>query len=770
MKHTLYTVILVLIASLFTVAPEAQAQSIPLLTDPIKIRELELMSNKLGMTTPQREAVIDVYDKYLEDFARTRAGEIKDFEDAIAEAAETFGFMRFNIPDRALVEELVRKAQRAMKGIHRSDNLFFDEVFGMLSEKQRKTLSRVRVARELEAYEMFVTELLGQLNKGARSQMRTLYDRVGKEPNAEIEEALDTYDQRYLREVKEGFDAVVETVRLALDQIDELGVRGLDEQALMMRFMADPEAIEDLKRRGDILLKPLVDQAYEVSQLNWKTWKKIDAMLSDEESRQFQQLYFSKSFYDAVRGGKKIEGLLDQALSMQVLSEGQRIDLLAIRDSFRKKWSKQTENHADILEKSRKIQTIAIMSGDVTTEFDEKLATSKSDRSEYIGATESRIDGILGTELATILRGEKKNQAGFSLDNAISLSSGSSSVELQVITSDGAELSPEEMEMLMESGAIQTSATSDGAIVVGETVEISASERVNLEVVDDLNILQGGASIPKPIAPKFPSRAATILGLDENGEMIINAVYDEYRNNYKVINTEASVVSKEIQEDDSLTGGARMRKTRDASSAAAEAVATLDTTFFDDLAAITSLQREDVNLKMLENHRDRQRTSAPEDPFGWGGSEGDTIDLVGLYVMSDDSVGLHYNLSEKSIQSIRKAMQGYHSKVATAHDSFVSATYDMNHMQDAMWLMDEAEQNGHATEAIQNRWRNAFTAVRDSKRALLLVNQTVMDNLLEEVPESDFWKVRMEFVTKAYPDVFKKSADVTKMQQMQLPL
>jgi len=765
MKQTLYTIALVLFALSFTFVQETQAQSIPLLTDPIKIRELELMSNQLGMTTPQREAIINVYDNYIEDFARTRSSEIKDFEDAIAEAAETLGFMQFNIPERALVEELIRKAQRAMKAIHRSDNLFFEEVIGMLSEKQRKTLGRVRIARELEAYEIFVTKLLGQLNRGVRSQIRELYERIEPEPNTEIEEALDAYDQQYLREVKEGFDAVIETIRLALDQIDELNVRDMDQQALMMRFMADPEAIEDLKRRGDILLKPIVDQAYEISQLNWKTWKKIDAMLDEEEARKLQLWYFSKSFYDAVRGGKKIEGYLGRALSMKELSEGQRIDLEAIRESFRMKWAKKTKNHADILEKSRKVQTIAIMSGAVATEFDEKLAAFYSNRKEYIDDTESRIDGILGKKFVSMLKEANNKNKSHTHNEPFAVRADGSSVEVQVVTSGvAAELTPEEIEAMKESGEMQLiSSSSDEIVVVGQSTVTSSSDSVKTNEVEDSNSIYGGESIPKPIAPKFPSRAATILGLDENGEMIINAVYDEYRHNYKEVKISASAASKETQEDNTLSDGERMRKTRDASSAAADAVATLDTTFFEDLAAITGLERENANLKMLENHRDRQRTAAPEDPFGWRGSEGDTIDLVGLYVMSDDSVELHDGLSDKSIRAIRKAMQVYHGQVVGPHEAFVTATYDLNHIQDAMWLMDDSEQNGRTSEAIQGRLRDAFTSIRDSKRALLLVNQTVMENLLEQIPESEFWKVRMEFVSKAYPDVFKKSADLTKM-------
>jgi hypothetical protein len=769
MKNTIYTAILVLFAIFFIIEKGAQAQSLPILTSPVKIRELEKMSNDLKLSRLQREAVIEVYDRYLADFARTRNGEIKDFEDAIASTAETFGFMRFNIPERAMVEELVRKAQRAMKAIHRSDNQFYEELSGMLSEKQRIILGRVQIARELEAYQLFITELLGQINRGARVQMRTLYNRLDLEANVEIATALDLYDQRYLKDVKEGFEAVVETVRLLLDQIDELGVRDMDQQALMMRFMADENAIEDLKRRGDILLKPLVDQAYKISQLNWKTWKKLDAMLDEENARKLQQWYFSKSFYDAIRGGMKIEGYLEIALGRKELDEGQRIDLEAIQNTFNTKWANKTENHADVLEKSRKVQTIAIMSGDVVTEFDAKLDTLSSSRNEYVKETESRIDSILGKELVATLKGDAKKSPSFNFENSISASTGgpSSGVEVKIIASSGEEITADEIDALIESGEIQavSGTSSSGGLVVGEVVELSEEDITTPAEAESMEFaMSGGPTIPEPIAPSFPSRASMILGLDEGGEVIIESVYDDYRQNYKSARKEIYSTSVELQKDNS-SYGVRLRKTREASNKAGETVARLDLAFFDDLAAITALEREDPNLKMLEDHRTRQRTSAPEDPFGWRGSEGDTIDLVGLYVMSDESDELHEGLSDSSMKSIRKTMQGYHIKVSNQHDAFVQATYDMNHMQDAMWVMDEASNDPNSGEMMQKRWRDSFTNVRDSKRALLLVNQIIMDELLQNVPESDSWKIRMEFVKKAYPDVFKKGSDVTTMLQ-----
>ncbi|MBL6997447.1 MAG: hypothetical protein ISR75_03295 [Phycisphaerales bacterium] len=757
MKIKLNTSVLVFFVLLFSITHEIQAQSIPLITDPIKVREVELMSNKLDMTNPQREAILEVYDRYLDDFARTRAGEIKDFEDAIAESAETFAFMRLSIPERALIEELVRKAQRAMKAIHRSDNLFFEEVSGMLTENQRKILGRVRIARELEAYDDFATKLLGELNRGTRAQMRKMCNRLDAETNVEMEGALDLYDQRYLNEVKEGFDAVIETVRLALDQIDELGVRGLSQQELMMRFMADETAIEDLKRRGDILLKPLVEQAYEISQLNWKTWKKIDAILDEGDSRKLQSMYFSKSFSDAVRGVGKITGYLDRALMLKELSEGQRVDLEALQSSFNSKWAKITKNHAEVLEKSRKIQTIAIMSGEVTTEFDEKLSKLNSERREYVATTESRIDGILGKQLTAKLKKSDKTSNPWELGSYSGHAIGNEhDGSVQIGVSVGTPVSQEELDAMEETESVQV-------IVDGDEEETEGEVLQSLTMIDGSTILFGGATIPKSIAPSFPHRASSILGLDANGTMIIDAVYEDYREKYNLVYKTISVESKKINDDQGLSQGVRMRKIRDASITAAQAVADLDLVFFDDLAVITDLQREDLNLKMLENHRQRQRSSAPEDPFGWRGGEGDTIDLVGLYVMSNVSDELHEGLSENSVKAIRKAMQGYHEQVATVHEAFLQAMYDMSHLRDATWLMDESNQNGRGAESIQDLWRETFTAVRDSKRALMLVNQTVMDSLLEEVPEGDFWKVRMEFVKKAYPDVFKKGADVTTM-------
>lgn len=745
----------------------------PLLSDPVKISEFERMSEKLDLTLLQQEAAIEVYDRYLDTFSRVRTGEIQAFEDSIADATETFGFMQFTIPERDMIEELIRKAKRAIKAIHRSDSAFFEEVSGMLTEKQRVILTRIQIARELDAYKVFIQFMIGQLNEGARAQIRKYYDSLQLESNEELDEVMDQYDQRYLKEVKQGFDVVVETIGLILDMIDELGIRNQDQQALMMKYMMDPEAIEDLKRRGDLLLKPLVDQAYAISQLNWKTWKKIDALLKTEDAKTFQDRYLNASFHSAMRGGSKIEKYISRALKHSDLLESQRIDLEELQSSFVTKWKKKTKNHAEVLEKSRQIQTVATMMGESTTPFVAKLAKLEDEREAYIQSTEDRIDSILGTVLAKALnkRDVPPNIMFFKQPKSEDVD-GESTASVQIIVGESTgntEMTDEEFEAMVASGEFETldggsQVVVSSSIAVGEPIELEPLEAMEVDpsvaIANELNTF---SAIPKPIAPSFPARASAVLGLDENGEIIIGAVYDEYREKYIFARKAASAGSKKISNDGSISHAARLRKASDASQAAAASVATLDTAFFDDLATITNVDRDDLNLKMLENHRNRQRRSVPDDPFGWRGGEGDTIDLVGLYVMSDVSDELQEGISDTSIQEIRTAMQQYHDQIADLHKSFVDAQYEMNHIEDAMLLIDESQSGGRVAESVQGKWMDTFTALRDTKRALMLANQGVMDTLLKAVPESDFWKVRMEYVKKAYPDVFKKSSDITTM-------
>ena len=719
MRKTYQQIIFLAIVCLLSFfSQKSHAQAIPLLTDPLKIQEIELLSEKLGMTSVQQESMLELYDRYLVDFARVRNGDVKTFEDSITEAAENFGFMSLNIPEREEIEKLISQFDRSIRSIQRVDKLFFDEISGMLTEKQQRRLERYQVSREVEAY--MALKMIAEFNRGAGIHISELYDRLRVEETSEVLDLLETYEKRYLNLARETYEALTETARIALDMVDELEVRGLDQQALMMKFMNE-EAIEDLKRRGDVLIIPIQKIAYEISQLNWKTWKLLNDTLSEEEARRFQQLYFSKSYFDAVRGFKMINTYIERALELEELPEDQRLSLIELQDTFSRKSSIKSEKHAAVLEKSREHRSIAQFSREEAGEFDQELDEAETARNKLVDSTRSQIDSILGAEIVQAMKeGDKKNTVQMKFGNAV---------------------------------AVQP--TADGS---GVSVEISTS--------DFEDRLVGGVEIPTPIAPSFAKRASTVLGLDESGEMIINAVYDEYRENYDSAYDEVKVAGESIQNDSSLSGGSRLRKIRDASKAASQTIALLDTEFFDDLAAVTLLDRESPKLLMLEHHRSRQRLESSNDQFGWSGGRNAVVDLVDLFILSKESEEVSTNISPKGREVISNGMQSYHLQIDELHIDLSQARYNLAHMEDAMYLIEDSQDdatNARMAESMQRRWRDAFIAIRDATKAIVSKNQGVMESILGNLQEDDYWVVRMKYVRTAYPDIFKDSGDASTM-------
>ena len=533
MKHK-FTTIIVLLVGFLHLTSVGYSQAIPMLSDPIKVREFERASEQLAMTLMQQEAAITVYDRYLENFARIRNNEIKAFEDSLAVASESFGFMEMDIPEREMIEDLIRKVQRAMKAIHRVDSLFLDEIIGMLTEKQQVILRRVRIARELDGYDVFTTSLLGQLNSGTRTKLRKFYDSLDLEPNEERDEIIDLYDHKYLKEVKQSFDAVVTTIGLILDMIDELGLRDKNQQALMMQYLMDETALDDLKNRGDILLKPLVDRAYAMSQLNWKTWKKLDALLEEEDARTFQNRYFNTSFNTAMRGGSKIERYLDRALDHKNLTESQKIEIEELQKAYELKWQTKTAKYAEVLEKSRQKKTVAIMMGEQTTGFEAKLATLEKEREAYIEKTERRIDSILGNALVAALKSSEKEPRELFFNNARMVGGGelepSGSVQFIVSTDtmDAQELTAEEMEELMDSGAFQSfestsgSTSISGGMMIGQTVDVSNVEGFDFEIICNYKMKGSIEEV------SFEERLSDVSSVVENVENIKFQEFSEF--------------------------------------------------------------------------------------------------------------------------------------------------------------------------------------------------------------------------------------------------
>ncbi len=338
MKYNTYSTVLPLLLFVFIFAGNCKSQFDPIVNRPLKVLEIEWMSESLDMTDDQSEALLEKYEYYLDAFSNLSQNEIKNFEASLAEAEEIVGFMSFMIPERDVVKELIAKANRSIRAVKRVDNDFFDSCSEMLTEKQVKKLQRIRIERELRHYEVFVTETLGNINDGAKSYLQGMFDRIDTEPNESIEIILETYRTRYLKETIHGFNELIDCVELALDMIDELGFANLSDFELYTMAKEDENLMEDLKRRGAILFLPLMKKAVKVSQLNWSAWKKLDGLLPEEDAQLLQNYYFKKSFREVMYSMYTFESKMNSALNLEGLTDVQQNGLHALDKEFAASW------------------------------------------------------------------------------------------------------------------------------------------------------------------------------------------------------------------------------------------------------------------------------------------------------------------------------------------------------------------------------------------------------------------------------------------------
>ena len=102
------------------------------------------------------------------------------------------------------------------------------------------------------------------------------------EESEETKTALEVYEQRMIRCAEESLEVIIKVIDQAFDMVDEMGLREMEREEMFMIFM-DEAQMENLEARGNTLIDPLQKQAFEMSELNWKTWKSIDSQIAEEK-------------------------------------------------------------------------------------------------------------------------------------------------------------------------------------------------------------------------------------------------------------------------------------------------------------------------------------------------------------------------------------------------------------------------------------------------------------------------------------------------------
>lgn len=693
-------------------AHAAGGQAIPVLPDPMKVNEIETQAALLDLTAPQQEVVLETYDRYLDSYARVRDRDIKAFEDSLTNLAGRFGFMQFDVPQRSELERIVALGVRAMDRINAVDGSYFDEVSGMCSEPQQRMLARVRLNRELDSYRLVALPLTRDLNRGASVHMTQLVEQIDlDDPSPEVEVLLESYEKRYIAGARDVFDGVLEVITIVLDIVDEIGIRDMEQQEMFM-LMADQEFQESMKSRVDTITEPLQRVAFALSQLNWRTWNSLVGALPTDAAEELTILYFQKGFSRAIRGFRGLERRFEKALALDELTEAQAKSIAALQEDFRRRFLRVARGHAEHLEKSREFRTMAQFTGEVAGEHDKAIETAEEQRDSIVESTERQLDGLLGPTLLAQLEEKKEKRTKKSSETVV------------VVSSDGAE------------------------------VTVQAGE---MEELDEL--LTGGVTIPPPISPGRPADYARLLGVADDDAPILETLYEGYREQYDATRTSADDDGQEVVKEKALSPAKSARAQREANLAAAQSVAVLDTAFFDDIAAVLGVKRDAPGLVMVEQQRFRERTS-PRSGQWWGGMS-DTVDLVNLFAIEKGP-----EITADGQDVLLRGLQSYHEQADAAVTMLATASDRMDRLQTMMGLAEsggDERDAGAMMVAMRERWRSAFADIQEAVKQAARVNQSVVDQLLTQLPETDRWAVRRHFIKAAYPGILNDDDDLSVM-------
>jgi len=409
--------------------------------------------------------------------------------------------------------------------------------------------------------------------------------------------------------------------------------------------------------------------------------------------------------------------------------------LLELQAEFKKTWKKKSEKHARIVDKSRKDKTFAQLIRDVGTNYDVELAKISKENREYVAIIKKKFENIVGDETLQAMKEDRKRNRKYT--GSATYRDGSSEVSTTTYKKN------EEGKTIKTTVKVRTK---EGETILTEKIVVLVSSR------DKTNDV-----VPLPIATTFPAMCTTRFGLDQSGQAIIDSVYNGYREQYEEKYSEFTEAANKVNGDKDLSYGERLKKIEEISLASEVAVSVLDTALFDDLVALTGLEREHSDVMVLEHYRLRERTQVPEVIFGRRSDPSSSVDLVDLFLLSEQSEDVREELSEEANEIIYSVLKEYHSQVEMQHQSLADARRALKHVQTAMSL----DRKNYTL--LRTKWADAISVARAASDAMKRANHQVLDDILNQIAEDDYWFVHRAFVKKAHPEVLQDKKEATSL-------
>lgn len=348
--------------------------------DGLSKRTVTAMATALGFSADQREAAGMLYDGHRE--ARKKLTD--DFQNGIKTLSEKFRDEQDFSVWRTEMPKLSEKFQKDVKTL---ENEFMASMKSLLTPEQNDNWPRAERVQRRSKY------LRVALMSGQAVDLVDVTNRV----------AGDSAAQGAVSEVLSGYELQMDRLLETYEKLaDETQAKARDAGA----GMGNPNAVQEM-------MKPIVEKATEIRNLNRDVSRRLGPMLSESQREAFEQEFKRKS-HPRVYRETHLEKSIDAALKLPDLDASQRDALAALQTSFRRDAAPLNEGWAKAVEEKEEKSggTVgAMMQGFMSQGADDDVSKARKARRALEEQAQSRLGSILREDQKSKLP-EKKPEGG----------------------------------------------------------------------------------------------------------------------------------------------------------------------------------------------------------------------------------------------------------------------------------------------------------------------------------------------------------------------
>jgi hypothetical protein len=743
------TLIVWLVPVIVLTAPAAAQGTSNTVPDPISVRDLEGYCERLGLSDQQRQAVAEMHDAYRAEFAKLRETEIEKFLQE-TRSLQSMGFAALQQRDQ--VVKSLKDMDTVLDRIRTVDNRMFDQVQTVLTEEQTATMPRVRQTRERQRYASGLTQMATFMNPATRidvSQIVLDLD-VPSEAMQTVDPLLMSYESSLTSDARKLHEA---TTKMMLDMLDKLAAAGINE-----------ESMRDNERRGQMwttirdawgeVNAQLLEKASEISELNRKTVRSIGQVMPETVSRELRDEYFQRAYPEASVGGSTAK-TFEAALKLEDLTPEQRQTLSAMAVEYRTSSDRIADQMADLIDENRRTRSMFDFNPDRQREYQDKLNEMRTKRTTLTSTAMDTLKATLGPELTE------------QVEKYMAAAEAESTTETRVFTSIGPGMGG--------MAAVRVATAAGGAIG---------------PVLDD-------PYLPGPITERVASIYATQLGIDADGKVIYDSLYEDYRERF------ATVTKNDVQAVLDANGklwsvqpgstemnppsGEDIDRLFSLRKKALQSIMLADDGFFEEVKTTLLTEKDDAALKRVKLARQREvynrvpggtggmffgatgpggagrsgrgNSMRPPRSFGMfgGSSEESTVDVAMLLdtveITTDERAAIDAALTEyeqKVTESFRKQYET-NLRMRQAMDKAMAANMQARAASAGNSGGDRAMQMGVDMRQVME---NDGRAAREVRTEITALNRAARDKIMAAISPTAKEEFRRAYNRKAYAEIF----------------